>query len=562
MTVPAPAMGHPWLSDYPSDVSATATPSHPDALSRFRASAAAASGRAAVLYFDRSLSYGELDRMSDALAVALLERGFAAGDRLAIYLQNMPQFPIAVLATWKVGGIAVTINPMNREYELAKLLADAEPKAMICLDSLRDNVTARLPADVAKPPIVISTSAFDYQARDDARIFAGMDRNIATDSDDLRRIIDQYGGRKPSFLKLEADDLAFIVYTSGTTGQPKGAMITHGNVAHLTEAHRAWYALREGAPVLATAPLFHITGLVGHMALAWAIAAPLILCYRFEPGAVLDAIAEHRPVFTANAVTAYIALMNQADLHPERLASLTTVVSGGAPVPPSIAAQVRQKLGWHVLNGYGLTETAAGVLIMPRDKPWRVDPVSGALAIGTPISGVEAWIAAENGTRLGHDEIGEIVLAGAMVSPGYWRKPIETAESMQRDGFRTGDVGFMDVDGWFYIVDRKKDLISTSGYKVWPREVEDVLYSHPAVREVAVVGVHDSYRGEIVKAVLSLRNGKSVSGKELATWCRERLAAYKVPRVVEFVEELPKNASGKILRRMLRKPPGEDSPAK
>jgi long-chain acyl-CoA synthetase len=507
-----------------------------------------------VQYFDRTLSYGELDCTSDALAVALLERGFAAGDRLAIYLQNMPQFPIAVLAAWKAGGIAVTINPMNREYELTKLLADAEPKAMICMDSLRDTVMARLPADAAKPPILISTCAWDFQSRNDARIFAGMERKIAGDRDDMQHIVDRYGGRRPAFLSPAPDDLAFIVYTSGTTGQPKGAIITHGNVAHLTDAHRAWYALREGSPILATAPLFHITGLVGHMALAWAIAAPLVLCYRFEPGVVLDAIAEHQPVFTANAITAYIALMNQADLDPERLASLTTVVSGGAPIPPSIAAQVRRKLGWHVLNGYGLTETAAGVIIMPRDKPWRVDPVSGALAIGTPISGVDAWIAAEDGTRLGHDEIGEIVLTGAMVSPGYWRKPVETAESMKRDGFRTGDVGFMDAGGWFYIVDRKKDLINTSGYKVWPREVEDVLYAHPAVREAAVVGVYDAYRGESVKAVLSLCSGKSASGEELATWCRERLAAYKVPRMVEFVDELPKSASGKILRRMLRDP--------
>ena len=549
MAPSTPALSYPWLSAYPAGVPALVAPSHGDALSRFRASVATAPERAAILYFDRSISYAELDRLSDALAVALLEKHFVAGERLAIYLQNMPQFLIAVLATWKVGGIAVTINPMNRQYEIAKLLADARPRAMICLDSLRDEVLARLPADAALPSILIGTAAGSFQSRNDPRIFkeAG-----SAGPDPLQVLIARHLGRRPPPCSPASEDLAFIVYTSGTTGQPKGAMITHGNVVHLSEAHRTWYDLSEASPILAAAPLFHITGLVGHMALAWTIAAPLVLCHRFDPGVVLDAIAGHRPVFSANAITAYIALMNQPELRPEQMSSLRIVVSGGAPVPPSVAAQVQQKLGWRVLNGYGLTESSAGVLIMPRDKPGRVDPVSGALSIGTPISGVKAWICGEDGSRLGHDEIGEIVLAGPMVSPGYWQKPEETAEAMRVDGFRSGDVGFMDAGGWFYIVDRKKDMINASGYKVWPREVEDVLYSHPAVQEAAVVGMQDSYRGESVKAVVSLKRGSAASGAELATWCRERLAAYKVPRRVEIIDELPKNATGKILRRMLR----------
>ena len=559
MTASAPPPSYPWLSAYPSDVTATVTPSHPDALSRFRASVSAAPERAAILYFDRCITYGELDRMSDALAVALLEDGFVAGDRLAIYLQNMPQFLIAVLAAWKLGGIAVTINPMNREYEVAKLLADAQPSAMICLNSLRDEVLARLTPSAALPRLLIGTASESFQSRNDPRIFDAARTASAETSDDLTLIIDRYIGRQPPPMVPKPDELAFLVYTSGTTGVPKGAMITHRNVVHLAEAHRVWYQLADASPILAAAPLFHITGLVGHMVLAWSIAAPLVLCHRFDAGAILDAIAEHQPVFTANAITAYIALMSHPAANPDRLTSLSTVVSGGAPVPPSVVAQVKQKLGWHILNGYGLTESSAGVLIMPRDKPWRVDPVSGALSIGTPIGGVEAWICGEQGTHLGHDEIGEIVLMGAMVSPGYWHKAEETSEAMRDDGFRTGDVGFMDADGWFYIVDRKKDMINSSGYKVWPREVEDVLYGHPAVQEAAVVGVRDSYRGESVKAVISLRAGSSASPEDLVTWCRERLAAYKVPRAVEIIDALPKSATGKILRRMLRENNGEES---
>lgn len=542
----------PWLAHYPADVPARATPPQPDGLSLFRAAVSSEPTFDALRYFDGRLTYAELDALSDALAVALARRGFAAGDRLAIWLQNMPAFPIATLAAWKLGGIAVTINPMNREYELAKLLADATPKALVCLDSLADAVLARLPAEVPRPEIVFTASGLDFQHRDDGRIFAKTRRRPS----DFMAALDSAKGETPPLHQCAPADVAFIVYTSGTTGQPKGARITHDNLAQVSAAHRAWYALSNGTPILAAAPLFHITGLAGHMVLAWALAAPLVLCHRFEPGVVLDAIAEHQPRYTANAITAYIALMT----HPAaaamkaagRLASLATVTSGGAPVPPSVALQVEQKLGWHILNGYGLTETSSGVIIMPRGVGGRVDPVSGALSVGIPVSGVEVWVEGEGGVRLGHDEIGEIVIHAPMVADGYWNKPAESAESMRPDGFRSGDIGFMDVNGWFYIVDRKKDMINASGYKVWPREVEDVLYAHPAVLEAAVIGVGDEYRGETVKAVISVRPGQRIEREAVITWCRERLAAYKVPRVVEFIEELPKNASGKILRRLLR----------
>lgn len=546
------AIPTPWLANYPADVPATIASLHPDGLAMFRAAVRASPHADAIRYFDRRIAYAELDRLSNSLAVALARRGFVAGDRFAIYLQNMPQFLIAVLAAWKLGGIAVTINPMNREFELAKLLADATPKALLCTDGLRDDVLARLPQGAALPDIRLTTSSLDLQSRDDARVFGKASRQAGDPATDMLSAIAAHDGEQPGTIPIRADDIAFIVYTSGTTGQPKGALITHDNVTKVTAAHRAWYALADGTPILAAAPLFHITGLAGHMALAWAIAAPLVLCYRFEPGVVLDAIAEHRPRYTANAITAYIALMNQPGLDPAKLASLDTVTSGGAPVPPSVADQVEKRLGWKILNGYGLTETSSGVVIMPRQAPGRIDPVSGALSVGIPISGVEVWIADEEGNALGHEEIGEIVIRGPMIAAGYWQKPAESAESMRADGFRTGDIGFMDASGWFYIVDRKKDMINASGYKVWPREVEDVLYAHPAVREAAVIGVGDEYRGETVKAVVSLRDGYAATRDELVTWCRERLAAYKVPRVIDFIEELPKNASGKILRRLLR----------
>ena len=554
MSVPGSTLRFPWLDSYPEGVPAVAPPHHADALSQFRAALTAAPDAPAILYFDTRISYRQLQRSSDALAAALGARGFCRGDRLAVYLQNTPQFLIAVLAAWKLGGSVVTINPMNREYELAKLLRDAQPRVLICEDSLREEVVARLPADMALPPIILVTTQHELQGRNDARVLNGPKRDPATLADSLLALIDSHLGEAPAAFTPAPTDIAAIVYTSGTTGQPKGALISHSNIVHVTTAHGHWYALQSGAAVLCAAPLFHITGLLGHMALAWSMAAPLVLCYRFEPGVVIDAIAEHQPQYTANAITAYIALMNSPQLDRQRLASLKTVTSGGAPVPPSVALQVEQALGWPILNGYGLTETSSGVVIMPRGAAGRVDPVSGALSVGVALSGVEVWIAAEDGARLGHDEIGEVVIKGPMVSPGYWQKPEETAEAMRADGLRTGDIGFLDRHGWLYIVDRKKDMINASGYKVWPREVEDVLYAHPAVREAAVIGIGDAYRGETVKAVVSLRADVQASAEQLRTWCRERLAAYKVPREIAFVAELPKSGTGKILRRLLRTP--------
>jgi long-chain acyl-CoA synthetase len=261
--------------------------------------------------------------------------------------------------------------------------------------------------------------------------------------------------------------------------------------------------LAEGPPVLALAPLFHITGLVCHVLTAFVMAAPLVISYRFEPGVMLDSIEEHQPEFMVGAITAFIAMMTLPSVRKEQFRSLRRVCSGGAPVPPSVAAQFRAKLGQYVLNGYGLTETNAPVIFAPTERESRVDARSGTLSIGLPLPMIDVWICDDNGSPAPWGESGEIVIAGRSVARGYWNKPEETAAAMRQDGFRTGDIGFMDADGWVYVIDCKKDMINAGGYKVWPREVEDVLYAHPAIREAAVVGVADPYRGETVKAVVS-----------------------------------------------------------
>jgi long-chain acyl-CoA synthetase len=244
--------------------------------------------------------------------------------------------------------------------------------------------------------------------------------------------------------------------------------------------------------------------------------------------------------------------MNHAEASADHLASLKTIYSGGAPIPPAVVEQFQAKFGHYIHNIYGLTETSSPTHATPLGRAAPVDPNSGALSVGVPIPNARVWLAADDGTPAPVGEAGEIVSAGPMVVPGYWNKPEATAEAMRPDGFRTGDVAIMDEAGWFYLVDRKKDMINAAGYKVWPREVEDVLYTHPAVREAAVVGVHDEYRGETVKAAVSLKAGATLTPAELVEWCKPRMAAYKYPRQVVILDDLPKTVTGKILRRELR----------
>ncbi|OYW11452.1 MAG: acyl-CoA synthetase, partial [Acidiphilium sp. 37-67-22] len=402
-----------------------------------------------------------------------------------------------------------------------------------------------------RPQIVLTTSALAFQTRNDKRVFAGMQRVACAGAVDFETAI-AAGGALPPTPSYRPDDIAFLVYTSGTTGVPKGAMNTHGNVTFNAQTYRDWIGLGEGAPILGIAPLFHITGLIGHIAAAFITASPLILAYRFEPGVMLDAIEEHKAAFTIGAITAFIAMMNHPDAAPAKLASMTRIYSGGAPIPPSVVTAFRETFGHYIHNGYGLTETNSPTHVVPLSREAPVDPASGALSIGVPAYNTISWICDDEGRELPVGEVGEIVSQGPMIVPGYWNKPDKTAEAIRNGRFHTGDVGFMDKDGWFYLVDRKKDMINAAGYKVWPREVEDVLYTHPAVREAAVVGIADAYRGETVKAVISLRPGTQVTQEEIVAFCKERMAAYKYPRLVEIIDDLPKTVTGKILRRELR----------
>ncbi len=547
----------PWLKLYDRKSQRDLVVEFPSALAIFRSAVARAAQKPAIKYFDAQISYAELDRLTDAFACALLERGVQHGDRVGLYLQNVPQFIIGMVAAWKIGAIAVTMNPMNREREMSVLIGDSQPKVIVAHEHAYVEV---LKAVLASHPVptVITTSGLDFQTRADPRLFAQIKRVRHEGTLDFLELIQRHGDRRPPQFEPAAGDIATIVYTSGTTGVPKGATNTHGNIAFGAQVFRDWFGLPAYAGILGVAPLFHITGLVGHIIGAQTIAGPVILVYRFDPGIVLDAIHEHRPEFTVCAITALIAIMNHPQVRSDSFASFICVASGGAPVAPAVVDQFEQKFGKRIKSAFGMTESTAGVIVEPMSADSPVDPRSGALALGVPVFNTDIKLVDEQGNEVALEESGELLVRGPQVVPGFWSRP---GEASINDGWlSTGDIMVMNEQGWLFLVDRKKDMINASGYKVWPREVEDVLYTHPAVREAAVVAAMDQYRGETVKAVLSLKSGTTASAEEIVEFCKARMAAYKYPRIVEFLPDLPKTVTGKILRRELRNSKTQNAP--
>ncbi|MDC2956404.1 AMP-binding protein [Streptomyces gilvifuscus] len=501
-------------------------------------------------YFDGRLTYAEVDELSDSVAGHLAARGLERGDRVAILLQNSPLFVLALLGAWKAGAIVVPVNPMYKSGEVGHVLRDAEVTALICADRAWESYLRETAAG-SPVRIVLTACELDFQTRGDARVLSFERQPQSADAADLTTVA-RAGYEAPHGRDLTPSDIALISYTSGTSGTPKGATNTHGNIMYNAERQRTGLALPDGPVYYALAPLFHITGMVCQLGACLDSVGTLVLTYRFEAGVVLAAFAEHRPHYTVGPSTAFMALAAHPDATADHFSSFVNISSGGAPVPPALVEKFRAGFGPYIRNGYGLTECTAPCASVPPGLEAPVDPVSGTLAVGLPGPESVVRIVDDQGREVPFGEQGEILVRGPQVVPGYWRRPDATAETFPDGELRTGDIGFMDEQGWLYVVDRKKDMINASGFKVWPREVEDVLYTHPAVREAAVVGVPDGYRGETVKAYISLRPGAETDPDELAVYCKERLAAYKYPRQVEILPDLPKTASGKILRRELR----------
>jgi long-chain acyl-CoA synthetase len=483
-----------------------------------------------------AITYAELAAQARSLAAGLQRAGVRRGDRVAFSLPNSPALVACYFGAWLAGAVGVPCNPMHRPPELEYQLRDADVALLITARELHP-AAAEAASRLDVPIFVAPTGAF---APDPDGVPRGASpwTEVLAPAADLRPVeIDP--GR----------DLALLLYTGGTTGVPKGAALTHRNVVANAVQFATWYGFEEGGETcIATLPMFHSGGMAGAMTVPLYAGATLALFPRFRAAGVARAIGRHRCTRFFGVPTMYAAVLNLPDCRGYDFATLRACRTSAAPLPAAVKGRFDELVGREVLvEGYGLSETSPLALANPVGR-------AKAGSIGIPLSDTDAAIVDPNGAAVLPGEPGELVLRGPQVMQGYWRRPEETATAFAGGWFHTGDIARLDEDGYFQIVDRLKDVINTAGYKVWPREVEEVLYAHPAVQLAAVVGVPDAYRGEIVKAFVVLRDGAAhgVDAGAVIAYCRERLAAYKVPRAVEFRDALPMSGAGKVLRRVLR----------
>lgn len=540
----------PWLKtayDNPEDV--TLIPQTPP-LDLWIDAVNEVSDHPAINYYGTELTYREVDRMSNAFAAYLSENGFGEGDPLGVYLQNVPHYMITVIAVWKLGGIVVPLNPMYRD-ELDHIFGDAGVKALVVsaaayMDRVKDHA--------GNIPLVVTVGEHDFVTTNEPAIFDMFPQQIDTGKPDFLSVLKEHDGASVVVSKRahDPDAVGLIGYTSGTSGKSKGALLPFKGlgVNALMLVYR--YKFEPKLSFYQMAPVFHITGFVCLFLASIATKGTLVLNYRFDPAVALQQFRDTRPVYMAGPATAFTALLAQPDFTPDDFSSFRSIMSGGAPLPEGLVKKFEERAGVYVGQGYGLTETSAQCITVPHWLRAPVDPESGNLSCGLPSVEAHVRIAREDGADCDPGEVGEVYVSGPMVALSYLNNPTATENDIPNGELHTGDVGFMDKDGWVYIVDRKKDMINASGFKVWPREVEDVLYLHPAVSEAAVVGVPDDYRGENVVAFVTRRAGEDVSEDQIIEHCRKHLAAYKAPRQVNFIDALPKTASGKILRREMR----------
>ena len=532
----------PWLKSY--------SPGTPSSLDYPRAplyhflqqSASLYPDRPAIIYEDplegqepTAWTYRDLDQRSDRLAAALVSLGVAKGDRVAYYIQNSPELIAGFFGILKAGAVPVPCNVMYQAEELAYHLNDSGARTLLCEANLYPTAQAILhETPVAR--VIVAGGRVEGRALYWEQVLAEAPQLSELPAIDVDR------------------DLALLPYTGGTTGIPKGAMLTHANLVANAVQFRDWFGYEHGGEVfVATLPLFHIGGIAGVMSVPISCGGTIVLFRRFNAERVLRAIQDYRATRFLGVPTMYIALLNHQDAGNYDLSSLRPSRTSAAPLPKAVKESFDALVGRDVLvEGYGLTETSPLTHANPVDSA-----IAGSIGVPLPDTDARIFDADDGMVEMPVGEIGEVVLRGPQVMRGYWNRPLETSEAIRDGWFYTGDLAYMDERGYFFIVDRKKDVINAAGFKVWPREVEEILYQHPSVRLAAVLGVPDDYRGETVRAVIALKEGHSFPSEDAAredilSHCQRHLANYKVPRIVDFRDELPMSAAGKVLRRVMR----------
>jgi long-chain acyl-CoA synthetase len=520
----------------------------------------------AIEYYGTRITYVQLLSLAERFARALVKLGVRQGDRVSICLPNVPQFPIAFYGALKAGAIAVPTNPLYTQPELEHQLRDAGAKVAVTLDL----TYANLAAVRARTPVeqVIVTSAADYlppvlaalyrlretaQTRGKPHVGAKALRADPT-VHQFKDVLGQTHGRQGFEVfrlpeAVSSDDVAVLQYTGGTTGVAKGAMLTHHNL--LANAMQAWAWNEQPAgskhSTLCVAPFFHVYGLTIGMNMTVLNGSTMVLLPRFSVKDTLKAIEKYSPDLFPGVPTMYLAIAREAEKRHTDLSSVKVCISGSAPLPLEVQRRFEAASGAKVVEGYGLTEASPVT---------HCNPVFGERRTGTiglPMPGTDSAIVREDTWDfLPPSEQGEIVVRGPQVMRGYWNRPDETANVLRDGWLKTGDIGVMSEDGYFTIVDRAKDIIIAGGLKIFPREVDEVLYAHPKVLEAAAVGVPDEYRGETVRAFVVVKPGETLTEEELREYCKQNLAPYKVPKQFEFRDALPKTLVGKVLRRALR----------
>jgi long-chain acyl-CoA synthetase len=509
----------------------------------------------AIYYFDDIIDYENIINDSMILASYLKNKGLVPGDRVAIYLQNVPQFVIAEVATWLLGGIVVPLNIMFKSKELEFYLKDSGAKAFIGLE--KETELNLLPIkEKANLEIIITTNAKDYIKNDIPNILKDDIKNYPLGKDnDFCNIIKMNDEKLDQIHYPDPDDPALISYTSGITGPPKGAVNTHYNIIFAANSYKELVNLNENDVTVTMVPLFHIGGNISFLVTSLYSGIPLILMYRFDPSEALRLIEKWKGSYSANPITIYIALMNHPDFLKRDLSHFKKLGHGAMAAPPALIDKWEKLTGVYIHNSLGMTEATSIITVVPFDQKGPVDKDTNALTVGKPIPGSEIKIInPETGNMVNNNELGEIIIKGPNVIKKYWNNPEETKKAFIDGWFKTGDWGKIDDDGWVYFIDRVKDIIDVSGFKVWPREIEDIIYMHPAVKEAAVVGKPDAIKGEIPKAFIVLKSEyvNKVNSEDIINFLKENLAAYKIPKEIEFVVELPKAPVGKILRRELK----------
>ncbi|CAM3751081.1 long-chain-fatty-acid--CoA ligase [Aeromicrobium ponti] len=490
----------------------------------------------ALSFYGRKMTYGELQKAVYGFAASLQKNGVQKGDRVAIMLPNCPQYVIAYYGALAAGAIVTQVNPMLVEREIEHILNDSGAEALVVFDALYPRVKSVQGNTKMKNLIVVSLQPTESEFSPDKKFDAFL----------------QEGKGQFSPVNIEPEhDIAVLQYTGGTTGRSKGAMLTHRNI--LANVIQSYEFFKERTKIgqekyLTVIPLFHVFGMTACMNFAIYTANESILLPRFDLEEVLNTIKNEQPTVFPGVPTMYVAITNHPRAEEYGIDSIETCNSGSAPMPVELLRDFERKTGAKILEGYGLSEASP----VTHCNPPFSERKPGSVGIGYPSTEYKVVDLATGSKEVPAGELGEVIIKGPQIMKGYWNMPEETANTLRDGWLYTGDIARMDEDGFLYIVDRKKDLIIASGYNIYPRDIEEVLYEHPAVQEAVVIGVPDAYRGETVKAVLVLKAGKTASEEDIISYCKQNLAAYKVPAVVDFRDELPKTNVGKILRRALR----------